>query len=117
MPDLPDVAAYIRALERPLIGQPLEHVRIASQFLLGTAAPACTSLPGAHEYEISALVASGKSNRAVAEELVISEWPAEKHLDSIFGKRGDRARRSPRDLDLELDQSERRPSNIAQIHG
>ena len=40
------------------------------------------------EIEISALVARGKSNRAVAEELVISERTVEKHLDSIFAKLG-----------------------------
>jgi formamidopyrimidine-DNA glycosylase len=39
MPELPDIAAYISALEERIIGQPLQHVRLASAFLLRTAEP------------------------------------------------------------------------------
>lgn len=39
MPELPDVAAYIAALERRILGQPLERVRISSVSLLRTADP------------------------------------------------------------------------------
>ena len=39
MPELPDITAYISALEPRIVGQPLEHVRIASAFLLRTARP------------------------------------------------------------------------------
>jgi formamidopyrimidine-DNA glycosylase len=39
MPELPDISAYITALESRVIGQPLEHVRLASAFLLRTAQP------------------------------------------------------------------------------
>jgi formamidopyrimidine-DNA glycosylase len=39
MPELPDISAYISALEPRIVGQPLEHVRIASAFLLRTAQP------------------------------------------------------------------------------
>ena len=39
MPELPDIAAYISALEPRIVGQPLEQVRIASAFLLRTAQP------------------------------------------------------------------------------
>ena len=34
MPELPDVTVYIEALERRIVGQPLEHVRLASPFVL-----------------------------------------------------------------------------------
>jgi formamidopyrimidine-DNA glycosylase len=37
MPELPDIAAYISALEPRVLGQPLERVRLASPFLLRTA--------------------------------------------------------------------------------
>src|ERR1035441_10094325 len=37
MPELPDITAYIVALEARIVGQPLEHIREASQFLLRTA--------------------------------------------------------------------------------
>ena len=46
MPELPDIAAYITALERRIIGQPLERVRLASPFLLRTAQPPLASVEG-----------------------------------------------------------------------
>ena len=36
MPELPDIAAYIGALETRIVGQPLVRVRLASAFLLRT---------------------------------------------------------------------------------
>jgi formamidopyrimidine-DNA glycosylase len=39
MPELPDIAAYITALEARILGQPLERVRLASVFLLRTVDP------------------------------------------------------------------------------
>ncbi len=46
MPELPDIAAYITALERRIVAQPLERVRIASPFLLRTAQPPLASVEG-----------------------------------------------------------------------
>jgi formamidopyrimidine-DNA glycosylase len=46
MPELPDITAYISALEPRIVGQPLEHVRVASAFLLRTARPSVTSVEG-----------------------------------------------------------------------
>jgi len=46
MPELPDVAAYISALEPRIIGQPLERVRLASAFLLRTAQPPIAEAEG-----------------------------------------------------------------------
>jgi len=46
MPELPDIAAYITALEARIVGQPLEHVRLASVFLLRTVEPALASVEG-----------------------------------------------------------------------
>lgn len=46
MPELPDIAAYIDALETRIVGQPLEHVRLASAFLLRTAQPPLESVEG-----------------------------------------------------------------------
>ena len=39
MPELPDISAYIRALEPRVVGQRLERVRVASVFLLRTVDP------------------------------------------------------------------------------
>ncbi len=46
MPELPDITAYIRALERRIVGQTLERVRLASPFLLRTVDPPLTSVEG-----------------------------------------------------------------------
>ncbi len=46
MPELPDISAYIGALEPRILGQPLEHVRLASVFLLRTADPPLTAVEG-----------------------------------------------------------------------
>ena len=46
MPELPDIAAYITALEPRIIGQPLQQVRLASPFLLRTAQPPLASAEG-----------------------------------------------------------------------
>jgi formamidopyrimidine-DNA glycosylase len=39
VPELPDIAAYISALDNRIVGRPVERVRIASPFLLRTAQP------------------------------------------------------------------------------
>lgn len=39
MPELPDITAYIAALEARIVGQRLEHIRVASPFLLRTVQP------------------------------------------------------------------------------
>jgi formamidopyrimidine-DNA glycosylase len=46
MPELPDIAAYLSALEPRIVGKPLEGVRIASAFLLRTAQPPLASVEG-----------------------------------------------------------------------
>src|SRR6202045_2150319 len=46
MPELPDIAAYIAALEARIVRQPLERVRLASPFLLRTAQPPLANVEG-----------------------------------------------------------------------
>ncbi len=46
MPELPDISAYIAALEHRTIGRTLERVRIASPFLLRTAEPPLSEAEG-----------------------------------------------------------------------
>ena len=46
MPELPDIVVYIEALERSILHQPLERVRIASPFLLRTAKPPLQAVEG-----------------------------------------------------------------------
>jgi formamidopyrimidine-DNA glycosylase len=46
MPELPDIAAYIEALEPRVVGLPLERVRLASPFLLRSIAPPLSDAAG-----------------------------------------------------------------------
>jgi formamidopyrimidine-DNA glycosylase len=46
MPELPDIAAYISAIEARIVAQPLQRVRVASPFLLRTAQPPMASAEG-----------------------------------------------------------------------
>jgi formamidopyrimidine-DNA glycosylase len=46
VPELPDIAAYISALETRIVGQPIERVRLASPFLLRTVQPPLAMVEG-----------------------------------------------------------------------
>ena len=46
MPELPDITAYIAALEPRVVAQPLEKIRLASAFLLRTVQPPLESAEG-----------------------------------------------------------------------
>ncbi|HSS95828.1 MAG TPA: DNA-formamidopyrimidine glycosylase family protein [Terriglobales bacterium] len=46
MPELPDIAAYITALESRIVGQPIMQIRLASPFLLRTAQPPLAKVEG-----------------------------------------------------------------------
>ncbi len=46
MPELPDIVAYISALEPRILAQPVEQIRLASPFLLRTAQPPLTDVEG-----------------------------------------------------------------------
>jgi formamidopyrimidine-DNA glycosylase len=57
MPELPDISAYLSALEPRIVGQPLTHLRIASPFLLRTVKPRIEETEG---HTIRALHRIGK---------------------------------------------------------
>jgi formamidopyrimidine-DNA glycosylase len=46
MPELPDIAAYLTALEPRIVGQKLERVRLGSPFLLRSVQPSIASVEG-----------------------------------------------------------------------
>ncbi len=46
MPELPDIAAYMSALQPRIVGRAIEQVRLASPFLLRTAQPPVTDIEG-----------------------------------------------------------------------
>ena len=57
MPQLPDIAAYLKALEPRILAQPLAGVRLSSPFLLRTVAP---PLAAAHGRQVRELRRIGK---------------------------------------------------------
>jgi formamidopyrimidine-DNA glycosylase len=52
MPELPDIVAYISALEPRIVGQPIARLRLASPFLLRTAQPPVTNVEGRRVREL-----------------------------------------------------------------
>jgi formamidopyrimidine-DNA glycosylase len=46
MPELPDIVAYLGALESRIVGQPLQRIRLASAFLLRTTQPPLATVEG-----------------------------------------------------------------------
>jgi len=46
MPELPDISAYITALESRIVGEPIQQVRLGSPFLLRTVDPPLASVVG-----------------------------------------------------------------------
>jgi formamidopyrimidine-DNA glycosylase len=52
MPELPDIVAYVGALEPRIVGRPLERVRLASPFLLRTTLPTVADVEGRTVREI-----------------------------------------------------------------
>src|SRR5215510_14785437 len=46
MPELPDVLLYIEALKTRILDQPLEHVRLASPFVVRSVAPPISAIHG-----------------------------------------------------------------------
>ncbi|MFZ0684599.1 MAG: DNA-formamidopyrimidine glycosylase family protein [Terriglobales bacterium] len=70
MPELPDIVVYIEALQRRILGQRLERVRIVSPFLLRTAIPPVSAAEGKTVVELRRLgkrICIGLSNNKEAE--------------------------------------------------
>jgi len=57
VPELPDITIYLEALERRVLGNTLNRVRVVSPFLLRTAVPPLGSISGR---KVSALRRLGK---------------------------------------------------------
>src|SRR6202789_3077075 len=65
MPELPDISAYLSAMQERIVGQPLQRVRLNSPFLLRTAAPPISEAEGHQVTELRRIgkrVAIGLSN-------------------------------------------------------
>ncbi|MGP0038389.1 MAG: LuxR C-terminal-related transcriptional regulator, partial [Solirubrobacteraceae bacterium] len=81
-----DVERFIDAIRRVAAGGSALDPEVVSQMLgRGRAAGRLDELTR-REREVLALMAEGRSNHAIAAELVISDRAVEKHVSSIFAK-------------------------------
>ena len=83
-----DVRDFVEAVRRVAAGGTALDPEVVAQ-LLGrrSSESALTSLTP-REREVLALMAEGRSNRAITEELVVSAGAVEKHIGNIFAKLG-----------------------------
>ncbi|HEU5429285.1 MAG TPA: response regulator transcription factor [Actinocrinis sp.] len=81
-----DVKDFIDALERVAAGGTALDPEVVSQLVGASRATSITDVLSPRECEVIALMAEGRSNRAIAEELFVTERAVEKHVANIFTK-------------------------------
>jgi DNA-binding NarL/FixJ family response regulator len=82
-----DIERFIEAIRRVADGGSALDPEVVSQMLARRSAGPLDQLT-AREREVLALMAEGRSNHAIASELVVTERAVEKHVTGIFGKLG-----------------------------
>ena len=92
-----DVSDFVEALERVASGGTALDPEVVTQLLGASRRSGSISTLSAREKQVLSLMAEGRSNAAIAGELVISEGAVEKHVANIFTK-----------LDLPVSQSDHR---------
>jgi len=81
-----DVSEFVEALTRVASGGTALDPEVVTQLLGASRRSDSISVLSAREKEVLSLMAEGRSNAAIASELVISEGTVEKHVASIFTK-------------------------------
>ncbi len=92
-----DVSDFVEALMRVASGGTALDPEVVTQLLGASGRSASISVLSNREREVLSLMAEGRSNAAIAGQLVISEGAVEKHVANIFTK-----------LDLPVSQSDHR---------
>ena len=92
-----DVSDFVEALERVAAGGTALDPEVVTQLLGASRRTDSISVLSSREREVLSLMAEGRSNVAIAHELVISEGAVERHVTNIFTK-----------LDLPVSQSDHR---------
>ena len=81
-----DVSDFVDALARVASGGTALDPEVVTQLLGASRRGGPISVLSAREKEVLSLMAEGRTNAAIASELVISEGTVEKHVASIFMK-------------------------------
>jgi DNA-binding NarL/FixJ family response regulator len=81
-----DVSDFVDALERVASGGTALDPEVVTQLLGASRRTDSISVLSAREREVLSLMAEGRSNAAIASELVVSEGAVEKHVANIFTK-------------------------------
>jgi DNA-binding NarL/FixJ family response regulator len=81
-----DVSDFVDALARVASGGTALDPEVVTQLLGASRRAGPISVLSAREKEVLSLMAEGRTNAAIASELVISEGTVEKHVASIFMK-------------------------------
>ena len=81
-----ELAEFLDALERVAAGGSALDPEVVAQLLARSRHPLASLT--AREREVLALMAEGRSNAAIAAELVVGDGAVEKHINSIFAKLG-----------------------------
>ena len=81
-----DVSEFVEALTRVASGGTALDPEVVTQLLGASRRAGSISVLSGREKEVLSLMAEGRSNAAIASELVISEGTVEKHVASIFTK-------------------------------
>jgi DNA-binding NarL/FixJ family response regulator len=81
-----DVTDFVEALVRVASGGTALDPEVVTQLLGASRRADSISVLSAREKEVLSLMAEGRSNAAIATELVISEGAVEKHVANIFMK-------------------------------
>ena len=81
-----DVADFVAAVRRVAAGGTALDPEVVAQLLARSRRADPLAQLSAREREVLALMAEGRSNHAIAKELVVTERAVEKHVTSIFSK-------------------------------
>jgi DNA-binding NarL/FixJ family response regulator len=97
-----DIAAFVAAIYRVAQGGTIVEPSLVAELLAAPALRDPLARLTAREREVLALIAQGKTDRGISEELVVSRKTAEAHVRSILGK-----------LDMPIDANENRRVHAA----
>lgn len=81
-----DVSDFVDALERVAAGQTVLDPEVVSQLMGASSRDVALARLSPRELEVLELIAEGRSNTAIAEQLVLSYGAVEKNVSSIFAK-------------------------------